>query len=98
MTVAQIDREMSAKEFTEWMVYHSVEPFGGAREDYRAALQASVTANVNGAKLTPFDLIKPWSYHEELEARTDAEVGDKLSSTQKSQITLFKALGAQHGK
>ena len=98
MTVAQIDREMSAKEFTEWMYYHSIEPFGGAREDYRAALQASVTANVNGAKIKPEELIKPWNYQEELEARTEHECGDRLSSTQKSQITLFKALGAQHGK
>lgn len=97
MTVAQLDREMSAKEFTEWMVYYSIEPFGGAREDYRAALVSSVIANVNGSKLQPNDIIKPWSFKDEQAARVDQETSDAFNSKQKSQMTLLKALGGGHG-
>ena len=97
MTVAQIDREMTAKELTEWMVYYSVEPFGGAREDYRAALVSSIVANVNGAKVKPDDFIKPWNYKEEQAARVEAESGDAFNAQQKAQMTLLKALGGGHG-
>ena len=97
MTVAQLDREMSAKELTEWMIYYSIEPFGGAREDYRAALVSSTIANVKGVKVTPNDFIKPWSYQEEMAARVDAEC-DSFSSSQRSQMTLLRALGGMNGK
>jgi hypothetical protein len=87
---------MTAKEFTEWMVYYSVEPFGGAREDFRASLQASVVANANGAKVAPHDFIKPWSFADEQRARVEAEAGG-FSSDQKSQMTLLRALGGGNG-
>jgi hypothetical protein len=98
MTVAQLDKTMTAKELTEWMVYYSIEPFGGAREDYRAALVSSVLANVNGAKVTPEEFIRPWSFKEEMAARVEAESGDVFNSTQKSQMTLLRALGGGNGK
>lgn len=96
-TVAEIDREMSSKELTEWMVFYSIEPFGGAREDYRAALISSITANVHGAKVKPDDFIKPWSFTDEQRARVDAEAGDAFSSKQLEQMTFMRSLGGING-
>lgn len=38
---------MSHKEFQEWQVYYTLEPWGTEPEDRRAALVASTIANVN---------------------------------------------------
>lgn len=38
---------MSHGQLLEWLAYFTVEPFGDARADWRAAMQASVVANVN---------------------------------------------------
>jgi len=38
---------MSAREFVAWQVFAAREPFGEARADLRAAMLASVLANVN---------------------------------------------------
>lgn len=43
-------RSITARQFLEWEVYYSLEPFGGLRADYRAASIACVIANVNRAK------------------------------------------------
>ena len=92
MTVSQIDREMTAKELTEWMVFYSIEPFGPAREDYRAALQASITANAAGAKVQPDEIIKPWSFQEEQRARQDALDEDKFNAQQEAQIAMMRSM------
>lgn len=41
-----LDR-MSSREFTEWLAYYELEPFGEQRADLRAALIASVIANAH---------------------------------------------------
>lgn len=92
MTVGQIDREMSSKEFAEWMIYYSTEPFGPAREDFRAALQCSIAANVAGTKSSYDDFIKPWSYVEEQRERFTAENPDIFDTKQEAQIALFKSM------
>jgi hypothetical protein len=46
-TVAELQAAMSSREFTEWQAYFALEPFGEERADIRAALVASVIANVN---------------------------------------------------
>jgi hypothetical protein len=45
MTVAELFRRMSSKEFTEWMAYSTLEPFGPLREDSRAAQAPMVVVN-----------------------------------------------------
>jgi hypothetical protein len=38
---------MSSKEFSEWMAYAQLEPFGEERADLRMAILASLIANAN---------------------------------------------------
>ena len=44
-TVAELQRRMSSREFTEWAVYYELEPFGEERADLRAGIVASTVAN-----------------------------------------------------
>lgn len=46
MTVAELGQRMSSAEFTEWMVYAQLEPFGPRREDERAGMVAAMVTNV----------------------------------------------------
>lgn len=41
---------MPQAEFVEWVAYSRIEPFGDERADWRAALNASVVAEVNRGK------------------------------------------------
>lgn len=55
MSVAQCQREVSAAEFSEWMAYDRIEPFGERRADLRAGIVAAVTANAfRGKDSKPF--------------------------------------------
>ena len=45
MTVARMLSEMSSREFSEWMAYYTLEPFGEELADARNA--TSIAANVN---------------------------------------------------
>jgi hypothetical protein len=50
MTVAELGRRMSSAEFTGWLEYAALEPFGPLREDLRAGQLASLVANIAGSK------------------------------------------------
>ena len=41
---------LSAREFNEWIEYHSLEPFGENRQAFNTGILASVIANANRAK------------------------------------------------
>lgn len=47
MSVHQAQLEISSLEFTEWMAYYKVEPFGEMIADLRHGVATSVLANVN---------------------------------------------------
>jgi hypothetical protein len=48
---------MTAREFTEWQAYYSLEPFGERRADYRTAQIVQMLANINrGPDTKPFPL------------------------------------------
>ncbi len=49
-TVGQLSEELSEREFQEWMVVYSIEPFGDERADLRAGIVASTVVNVNRGK------------------------------------------------
>lgn len=53
--------EMSSSEFTEWLAFAELEPFGEWRADLRAGIIASTVANVNRSAdseaLTPKDFM-----------------------------------------
>jgi hypothetical protein len=45
MTIEQLDRRMSSAEFTRWVAYAGLEPFGYPIEMYRMGLPASSLVN-----------------------------------------------------
>ena len=47
MPVAVLQAQMSSNEFTEWLAYYRLEPFGEERADLRMAILAALIANVN---------------------------------------------------
>lgn len=69
MTVAQMARQMSSAELTEWIAFSRIEPFGAAIDDYRAGLYASMKANAardGKPPISPLDLF-PWNAEPEPE-------------------------------
>lgn len=50
MTVREAMARVSSREFTEWIAYANLEPFGEERADFRTGIMASTVANVNRAK------------------------------------------------
>lgn len=59
-TVADLQRQMSSREFSEWIAFSRVEPFGPAREDLRSGIHIAMTYNANRRKgqraLQPHDI------------------------------------------
>jgi hypothetical protein len=55
MTVARLQREMSEREFQEWLVYEQLEPWDEWRADLRSATICATMANVwRGKDSEPF--------------------------------------------
>lgn len=50
---------MSSAEFSEWMLYHEVNPFTEGRADWRAAMLASVIVSVVSGKQHGVDEFMP---------------------------------------
>lgn len=92
MTVGQLDRTMSSRELTEWMIYYGIEPFGPAREDFRAALGASVVANCSGAKTQPDDFIRSFSYSEYMAAEKEREQQEQFTRKQEAQMAILRSM------
>jgi len=69
------------------MAYYSIEPFGPAREDYRAGLIAATTANCAGSKkvLQPTDFISIYQQPKSMSFMDRKKV-------QGQQMALFKTL------
>ena len=69
------------------MAYFSIEPFGPAREDYRAGLVAATVANCAGSKkvLQPTDFINIYQ-----QPKSMSFIDRKKK--QDSQMSLFKSL------
>ena len=51
--VCEIERDMPASELMEWMEYERIEPFGAWRDNWHAALLASIMANANRKANSP---------------------------------------------
>ena len=48
MSVKEAQEKISSKEFSEWMAYDLLEPFGGLVHDYREATMCYLTAKMAG--------------------------------------------------
>ena len=87
MTVRQLENSLSSQELAEWMAYYSIEPFGPAREDYRAGLIAATVANCAGSKkvLQPTDFIRIYQQPKSMSYMD-------RKKEQNGQMALFKSL------
>jgi hypothetical protein len=56
MTVRELLSRLDSRELSEWIAYYNLDPFGEARADYRAAMLACLTANINRGKHEPFKI------------------------------------------
>lgn len=59
MTVGELLDRMSAREFSEWMIYDELSPIGPERADWRAGMLATVIMKSAGSKrrLKPDDFM-----------------------------------------
>ena len=80
-TVRELLGSMDSHELTEWMAFDQVDPVGGRRGDYQAAVVASTVANANRGKgqrvLTPNDFVL--EYGGRAMATLDAWVGQRIA-------------------
>ena len=56
-TVRELQAELTAEEFAEWMAYHSISPIGDERADLRAGIVASAVVNSRGGRSRPLDFM-----------------------------------------
>ncbi len=49
-TVSELDSSMTSAEFTEWMAYYAIEPFGQWRDNWHFAQLTALMFNVNCGK------------------------------------------------
>ena len=57
--IKQLMREIDSEEFSWWLAYYKVDPFGPERDDLRSAIQSQLLANINRdtkKKPTPFTI------------------------------------------
>ena len=78
MSVKRAQREIDSQEFTEWMAYAALEPFGETRADLRAGIVASTIANVwrsgESEPFTPGDFMPTFEPQEPEPVERDAEI------------------------
>jgi len=55
---------MPSSELTEWLAYYKLEPFGAERDNYHAAMIASLLANSNRRKNTPAIPVSEFMYRD----------------------------------
>jgi hypothetical protein len=71
-TIRELEARMNSREFSEWMAYYGIEPWGEERGDLRVAMLTSLTANINRRKgskpLRPVDFMP---YHERDEKKDE---------------------------
>lgn len=48
--MAQCQKEISSYEYTEWLAYYQIEPFGEERADLRSAILCTLVASVFASK------------------------------------------------
>jgi hypothetical protein len=101
MSVARCQMEVSSAEFTEWMGYRQIEPFGTEMDDLRAGVLAAAVYNVNRdvkKRPEPFaaaDVI-PWLGGLSKEVEPEPVLfADPVAQTNLLRAALF---GARNGK
>ncbi len=92
---------LGSDEFTEWVAYSQLEPFGELRGDYRSGVVAATLANVHRAKdgraFTPEDFM-PFMERPESEAAREAQASISPQAAVDHNVARFKALFAHKVK
>lgn len=97
MSVSRAQREIGSREFTEWMAFYSVEPFGPERLDLAAGI---IAASYYETKRDPKKRSKPFTFKDfipryawEDEAESAPEVPQEVL-TEKI-MGLFRSFGGK---
>jgi hypothetical protein len=80
---------MTSQQFTEWLAYDQLEPFGELRADFRVAQLTSITANVNRdreRRPEPFIPLDFMPYAEQPELEPEELSPEELSLQIKSEL------------
>ena len=56
MSVRQAKEEIDSAEYTEWLAYYALDPFGEERHEFRNAYQMSLMANLWGGGSKKFSI------------------------------------------
>lgn len=81
MSVRRAQEEIDSAEFTEWMAYYQLEPFGEERADLRAAIIASTIANAFSKKRS-----KPQDFMPQFEREVVAKSPKQIENLFKSKM------------
>lgn len=88
-TVEELQNRMSSSEFSEWLAYYCINPFGPERGDLNAGIIAATVANANRSKnsqaYTPKDFMPKFIPEA---AETPEQLKNKF-------LTLAKSLAAR---
>jgi hypothetical protein len=90
--VAELKRRMPSAEFTQWVAYYGLDPFGREREDMQAAIVAKTVADCATGKNNELDafLIE---YGKDKEKKTSKP--QSVISMQQNLMCAFKAAGCE---
>ena len=94
MTVREAQMRISSQEFTEWMAFARLHPFGEWRADLRAGIVASTIANVNrgkGKAYKPSDFMPDFKRTRKAEQQSDQHIRNEF-------MKFGKALKAMRGE
>jgi len=87
MSVRRAQQEIDAPEFTEWIAYYNLEPFGQVRDDIRIGHAACCIASAIGVKNAKVSQFMP-----------DFGKKRKPQSAEEMRATLMAAFGVHNAK
>ncbi len=94
-TVAELSREIGAKELNEWIAFYEVEPWGSIREDFRAGMiaEAAVLPHVKkGSNTSPDYFMNEYDWTRFYLGEEDRIEYDRLVEIEKQKNTMRAVL------
>lgn len=98
MTVAELLDRMSSAEFSEWMAYYDLEPFGEERADFRQALTTSAVHNSLQAQTKSPKWTKPGDFMPFSEKPQKKASDGIQAGSPESMLAKFNALTSKKQK
>jgi len=94
-SVRAAQRGINSREFAEWKAFDLINPIGGNRQDYNAALIAATFANVMGAgKYDAQDFLLKYGPR----TKPDAEDIERRATIMANRINSNRKIKEQHGR